>query len=524
MNVTVIRPTVTHIPHTPPQKKKRRTAGYGRVSTDEDEQQTSYAAQVEYYTNYIQANPDWEYVHVYADEGISGTSTKGREQFNQMIEDALAGKIDLIITKSVSRFARNTVDSLSTIRKLKEAGCECYFEKENIWTFDGKGELMLTIMSSLAQEESRSISENVTWGKRRAFEQGKVSLPYKRFLGYEKGEDGRPQIVESEAKTVRLIYTLFLQGKTINYIARHLTAQRIPTPGGKEKWAVSTIQSILRSEKYKGEAILQKKFTTDFLTKTSKINEGEVPQYHVQDSHPAIVTIEQFDLVQAELERRQKIPGPRQSSLSPLSGKLTCESCGAFFGPKTWHSTSPYRKTIWQCNHKYRGEIVCKTRFVSEDEVKQAFVQAFNSLISDRAALLEQHQAMMDEFTDTSALDRRIAKYTDECEIVAELIRKAIEENARAVQNQDEYTARHNALVARYETAKGKADAAQSEKRQRELRRAQAEAFFREIKSRKELLVEFDEQLWNCTVESIAVLDNGGLWVRFRDGQGMAAK
>jgi len=520
MTVKKIEPSVTQIANlqlSTVSRAKRLTAGYGRVSTNEEEQQSSYEAQVEYYTNYIKANPEWEFVHVYADEGISGTSTKKREQFNQMVDDALAGRIQLIITKSVSRFARNTVDSLQTIRRLKEAGCECFFEKENIWTFDGKGELLLTIMSSLAQEESRSISENVTWGKRRAFEQGKVSLPYKRFLGYEKGEDGRPRIVESEAATVRLIYTLFLQGKTVNSIARHLTAQGISTPGGKEKWAVSTIQSILRSEKYKGEAILQKRYTVDFLEKRMIQNDGRIPQFHVQDSHPAIVTAAQFDLVQAELERRSRTPGPQQSGLSPLSGRLVCESCGAYLGPKTWHSTSPYRRIIWQCNHKYAGDVVCQTRFVTEDEVRAAFVTAFNSLIADRAALLEQHRAQMVEMTDTAALDRRIAKYTEECEVVAELIRKAVDENARVAQDQDDYGARHNALIARYEAAKEKADAAQAEKRQRALCRAQSEAFYAEVEAREGYLTVFEEQLWNCTVESVTVLVGGGFRVRFRD-------
>jgi DNA invertase Pin-like site-specific DNA recombinase len=531
--VTKIQPVVTPIAHAPAQKKKRRTAGYGRVSTNEEEQQNSYEAQVEYYTNYIKANPEWEFAGVFADEGISGTSTKKREQFNVMVEAALAGEIQLIITKSVSRFARNTVDSLTTIRNLKDAGCECFFEKEGIWTFDGKGELLLTIMSSLAQEESRSISENVTWGKRRSFEAGKVSLPYKRFLGYERGEDGRPQIVESEAAVVRLIYALFLQGKTVNFIARRLTAQGIPTPGGKEKWSVSTVRSILLSEKYKGEAILQKNFTVNFLEHKMKRNEGELPIFHVENSHPAIVTVEQFDLVQAEWERRSRTPGPQQSGLSPFSSRLVCESCGAFLGPKTWHSTSPYRRVIWQCNRKYAGDAVCETRHVTEDEIRAAFVSAFNSLISDRATLLEQHRAFMEELTDTTVLDRRIAKYTEECEVVSELIRKAVEEigakNApgehfsqhalacRAAQGLSDYEERHNALAARYEAAKAKADEAQAEKRQRELRRARAAAFFAEVESRENLLAGFDEELWNCTVESVMVLVGGGFRVRFKD-------
>ena len=243
----------------------------------------------------------------YTDEGISGTNTKKREGFNQMIEDALAGKIDLIVTKSVSRFARNTVDSLVTVRKLKEKGVEVYFEKENIYTLDSKGELLITIMSSLAQEESRSISENVTWGQRKRFSDGKIMLAYKRFLGYKKGADGIPEIVEEEAKTVREIYDLFLSGLTPAGIAKQLTANDVPTPGGGEMWRASTILSILQNEKYKGSALLQKKFTTDFLTKKQKINEGEVPQYYIENSHPAIIDPQIWELTQIEIDRRRAI-------------------------------------------------------------------------------------------------------------------------------------------------------------------------------------------------------------------------
>lgn len=269
---------------------KRRVAAYARVSMDYEEQITSYQAQVRFYTNYIKSRPNWQFVDVYTDEGISATSTKNRDGFNRMIADALAGHIDLIVTKSVSRFARNTVDSLSTIRKLKEHNVECYFEKENIWTFDSKGELLITIMSSLAQEESRSISENVTWGQRKRFAEGKVTMCYGAFLGYRKGENGQPEIVPEEAEIVRYIYRQFILGLTPYKIAANLTAQGVPTPGGKRKWAINTIKSILTNEKYKGDALLQKRFTVDFLTKKAKINEGEVQQYYVENSHPAYYT------------------------------------------------------------------------------------------------------------------------------------------------------------------------------------------------------------------------------------------
>lgn len=221
-NVTVIPATTSPIRRKNPVIQKRRVAGYARVSTDKDEQFTSYEAQVDYYTKFITSHPDWEFVKVYKDEGISGLGTRKRDGFNEMIKDALSGGMDLIITKSVSRFARNTVDSLVTIRKLKEKGVEVYFEKENIYSLDGKGELLLTIMSSLAQEESRSISENVTWGQRKRFSDGKVSLPYKQFLGYDRGQkkDDPPVVNPDQAAIVRRIYRDFMAGKTVGAIAR----------------------------------------------------------------------------------------------------------------------------------------------------------------------------------------------------------------------------------------------------------------------------------------------------------------
>ena len=323
-NITVIPATLNKHTGLPTKKAyRRRVAAYARVSTDSEEQQTSYEAQVDYYTQYIRSKPEWEFVGVYTDEGISATNTKKRDGFNRMIQDALDGKIDLILTKSVSRFARNTVDSLTTVRRLKDAGVEVYFEKENIWTLDSKGELLITIMSSLAQEESRSISENVTWGQRKRFADGKVTMPYRSFLGYRKGADGNPEIVPEEAAIVQRIYAMFMQGKTTSAIAKILTAEGIPTPGGKAKWAVSTVESILKNEKYKGDAILQKSFTVDFLQKKMKRNEGEVPQYYVRNSHPAIIEPEEWDLVQAEMARRKELKQQIDQSLRERGKQYT---------------------------------------------------------------------------------------------------------------------------------------------------------------------------------------------------------
>ena len=286
--------------------RKSRVAAYARVSTEQDEQQSSYEAQVDFYTRYIKSNPDWEFVGVFADRGITGTNTKNRESFNRMIDLALNGGIDIILTKSISRFARNTVDTLQTVRELKAVGVEVRFEKENLHTFDPKCEMMLTIMSSLAQEESRSISENVRWGKQKSMRDGKVTLAYSRFLGYKKGEDGRPEIVEEEAVIIRQIYDLFLKGKTINEIAAFLTEMGVPTPTGRAKWSVSTVKSILSNEKYKGEALLQKTYTVDYLTKEVRKNNGEVMSVRVHNSHDPIIEPEVFDRVQEMLAEYTK--------------------------------------------------------------------------------------------------------------------------------------------------------------------------------------------------------------------------
>ena len=353
--VQVIQPTINagFMQSTLAPVVKKRVAAYARVSTEHEEQQTSYEAQVDYYTKKIKERTDWVFVEVYTDKGITGTNTKRREGFNRMVKDALDGKIDLILTKSVSRFARNTVDTLTTIRKLKERGVAVYFEEQSINTLDGKGELLITIMSSIAQEESRSISDNVTWGQRKRFADGKVSLGYKHFLGYEKGEDGLPQIVEEEAKIVRYIYREFLLGKTGSHIAKTLTEAGVPTPGGKKEWQASTVMSILQNEKYKGAALLQKQFTIDFLEKKMKVNEGEVPQYYIEHSHEPIIDPVDHERVQLEIGRRKGLDR-RYSSAHLFSARVICGDCGGFYGRKLWHSNDVYRSFIWQCNDKYK--------------------------------------------------------------------------------------------------------------------------------------------------------------------------
>lgn len=352
---------------------KLRVAAYARVSTEQDEQQNSYEAQVDYYSHYISNNPDWVFIGVFADKGITGTNTKNRDGFNEMIDLALNGGIDLILTKSISRFARNTVDTLQTVRELKAVNVEVIFEKENLHTFDPRCEVFLTIMSSLAQEESRSISENVRWGQQKRMKDGKIQIAYSRFLGYTKGEDGNLKIVEEEAKIVREIYDLYLSGISLGDIAKRLTARGILTPGGKKKWPISTVRSILSNEKYKGEALLQKTYTTDYLTKTVKKNNGEVRQFLVENSHEPIVSPEVFDHVQELLTKNQK-RRIRSYTDYPFSGRIVCGDCGSLYGRDIWRVRSTgERYPIWYCNHKYDGDAVCQTPPLKEDQIMAAF-------------------------------------------------------------------------------------------------------------------------------------------------------
>ena len=345
--------------------KKKRVAAYARVSTDMEEQEKSYKAQVDYYKKFIMQNNDWEFVNVYADEGISGLNTKKRIGFKKMIEDANSGKIDLILTKSISRFARNTVDSIQTIRELKARDIEVIFEKENIKTLDPTCEMVLTIMSSLAQEESRSISQNCTWGQRKRFSDGRYSVAYSRFLGY----DNHFKVNESEAATVRLIFDLFLKGKTFTEIKNELKRQNIRTVTGKTTWENSVIKSILSNEKYCGDALLQKSYTKDYITKKHVKNNGNVAQYYVNGGHEAIISKEEFELAKIELKLRDE---NRIGKRDIFSGKLICSECGGKYYKVT--ERSRYNDKIWivyKCDNRKEG---CTSKSIKIEMVKELFL------------------------------------------------------------------------------------------------------------------------------------------------------
>ena len=392
--------------------KKTRVAAYCRVSTEQEEQLNSFENQVHYYTKYIEERPDYQMVDIYTDEGISGTNTKKREGFNRMIADCEAGKIDLVITKSISRFARNTQDCLHYSRKLKALGIGIIFEKENISTLDASGELLFTILSSLAQEESRNISENSTWGIRHNFQRGILRINPTTFMGYDMDENKKLVIDPEQAKIVKRIFREFEEGWTYNEIAKHLNDEKIKGVRGKVAWNGATILGMLTNEKYMGDAILQKTFTTDFLTKKRAKNEGQVEQYYVKNSHKAIIPKAEWEAVQMELERRKdycKEIGIKRYGFAsldnPFISKLVCGHCGAVVNKKSW---SNRRQHVWACKNKeqrYGG--TCHSENVKEETVRRAMVIAWNAVVNDRDKLIGAWETMRKEGDSLQALRAR---------------------------------------------------------------------------------------------------------------------
>ena len=336
----------------------KRVAAYCRVSTDSEEQLNSYEAQKSYYTQKIEDSPDWEMAGIYADEGISGTSMKKRTEFKKMITACKRGHIDLIITKSLSRFARNTVDCLETVRLLKANGIGVYFEKENINTLTESSEFLITLFSGFAQAESESLSKNVAWGKAKSAEAGKVTFQYKKMLGYRRGADGQPEIVPEEAEVIKRIYHRYLDGCTLGQIKRELDEDNVPTAQGVDSWSPAIIHNILTNEKYIGDALLQKTYITDCISKKVKKNQGERAMYYVENNHPAIISREMFDQVRNEMTRRSSKRKVLQKSgkteLGKYSGKyaltelLVCGECGSPYKRVTW-ARNGKKRIVWRC-------------------------------------------------------------------------------------------------------------------------------------------------------------------------------
>jgi site-specific DNA recombinase len=426
---------------------KKRVAAYCRVSSGSEEQLHSVKAQIDYYKQYISSNPDYEFAGIYADEGISGTGTLRREAFNRLMADCRAGLVDMVITKSVSRFGRNTVDTLKAVRELKNLNVDVFFEKEGIHTMNSEGEVLLTLISAVAQNEALNLSENVKWGIRRKYESGSVkSVPCGKFLGYDK-IDGKLVINEEQAIIIRRIYQEFLDGYSFAQIAAHLTADGIPSQQGNAVWNLSSVQQILKNEKFKGDTLFQKTYNTDHLTKKRADNNGELPQYYIEGSHPAIIGRDIWECVQLEFARQERYCKDHHigkyhnhNEEHPLSARITCRTCGCTFMLQTSKRVGEDGRQYWKCSSfkghydtpiedrtftpppmamwsmapdspaaRYRNkhrklpaerQMLCTDIQVSADAPEKAFVKAWNQIVSHRLRYIASFQRIASASSD----------------------------------------------------------------------------------------------------------------------------
>lgn len=487
-----------------------RVAAYCRVSTDTDEQATSYEAQIEHYRDYIVNHPGWTLAGLYADDGISGTNTKKRNEFNRMIEDCMDGKIDMIVTKSISRFARNTLDCLKFIRQLKDKNISVFFEKENINTLDAKGEVLLTIMASLAQQESQSLSQNVKMGIQYRFQQGKVQVNHHRFLGYDKDEDGNLVIDPEEAEVVKRIYREYLEGKSYYEIGKGLTADGIRTAAGSDYWLASTLRKILTNEKYIGDALLQKTVTTDFLSKKRVVNNGIAPQYYVEGSHEAIIPRTIFLRVQDEITRRANLrtgTGCRRvySGKYALSSIVYCACCGDIYQRTQWLIHNE-KLIVWRCASRLGRKKICEncdSRTISEKDLQAGVIQAINQLIAQKDEFLPNFKSILEK-TLCSGNDAKIAE-------LGELLQKLEKELLEKANAKEDY----GDLLDQIDAARDEKqnlmleDAANADKKRR---LEELEAFTNDCDTG---ITEYNEDLVRKLVERVTV-HSDHLMVKFK--------
>lgn len=496
---------------------KLRVAAYCRVSTDSDEQATSYEAQVEHYTDYIRKNPEWEIAGIFADDGISGTNTKKREEFNRMIDEAMAGKIDMIVTKSISRFARNTLDCLKYIRQLKEKNIPVYFEKENINTMDAKGEVLLTIMASLAQQESQSLSQNVKLGFQYRYQQGQITVNHNRFLGYIKDENGQLVVEPKEAEVVKRIFREYLEGASLQQIARGLEADGILTGAGKTKWRAETLQKILKNEKYIGDALLQKTYTVDFLEKKRVPNNGLVPQYYVENSHEAIIPRDLYMQVQEEMVRRANLHSGQNrkkrvySSKYALSSMVYCSKCGEIYRRVVWNNKGK-KSVVWRCCIRMEnGPGACNADAIHESELQNLTVRAINMALAKKDSMNETLQKNVESVLTGadgvafSEMDSRLE------ELQKELLKVANSKgNYDAIADEIYHLreVRQNALVEN------------AEREEKKKRISEMQQFLSE---QTQEVTEYDEQLVRRLIEKITAYDEW-VTVEFKSGTSVKVK
>ena len=375
MKVRIIEPLPTM------EGKRKLVCAYARVSSTSDAQGESLENQTTHYRNLIESNPDHEYVGIFADQGITGTKDE-RPEFQRMLEMARSGKLDLILTKSISRFARNTTIVLETVREMKELNVEVFFEKEQISSCNGDGELMLTVLSAFAQEESKNVSENIKWRYRRKFQKGEVAVNTTRFLGYDKNKNGELVVNPCQAKVVKRIFDDYIGGKGSFVIAKDLNAEGVETVAGG-RWHSSTILGILKNEKYMGDAKLQKTYSADHLRKKKCVNQGEIDSYYIENNHPPIIPRDVWEEAQRQIVLRGMAKGnsadirAKYQTRYPLTGLLFCGKCCAPLRRRTWNSNHACKKIVWQCsNYVKNGKHACQGTTVDDAVVSRMNMQS----------------------------------------------------------------------------------------------------------------------------------------------------
>ena len=508
---------------------QKRVAAYCRVSTDSEEQLTSYTNQMKVYTEMINPNKEWEFAGLYADEGISGTKADKRPQFKKMIDDCHKGKIDYIITKSVSRFARNTVECLKYVRILKAKGIGIYFEEQKIDTLKNDSELYLVIYAGFAQSESESISKNITWSFRKKFEDGTPIFQYKRMLGYRKGEDGKPEIVPKEAEVVERIFTMYLAGMTLEDIAKTLQAENMQFENKSFVFNRSTILSMLKNEKYCGDCILQKSVTIDPIDKVRKPNEGEAPMWLVENSHPAIISREIFHKAQEEMSRRKTISPVSKKYTMTSTGKyskyalkdvLQCGECGTKYRRVTW-SKRGKKKIVWRCCSRLDyGTKYCKDSLtVEETQLKRAIVRALNKFNSENEAtyLMLMRSTIGDAIglnggsDEIDLLERRIDALNKR---MLTLVNDSVENGSDIESHEDEF----KAISEQIEQLRKRITAIQESQREDGELQSRLKEIQDTINEREANRDVYDDSIVRQMIECIKVFKDGRLLIIFGGG------
>lgn len=527
-------PTVICIPAKPEavraSKRQLRVAAYCRVSTDDEEQLTSYEAQKNYYTDKIMTNKEWTMAGIFADEGITGTSARKRPEFLRMIRQCKQGKIDIVLTKSISRFARNTVDCLNYVRALKELGIAVIFEKENMNTLEIDSEILITMLGAFAQSESESISANVRWGIRQAMKEGKVTIQYKYLYGYRKGDDGKPEIIPEQAEVVRKLYDMFLSGTPVRGIQEYLNASAVPNINGEPKWARSAIDSILTNEKYCGDVLLQKTYIDDCINKKVKKNTGQLPMYLVQNHHEGIISRETFDAAQAELARRSAGKSPskknaptgrsRYSSKYALSDRLYCGECGTRYQRCTWRNRDGSKRIVWRCVSRvdYGNKYCHNSPTLDEEPLHRAILAAINSAVKDKDNIVYNLKTAMEkELAPVAGQQLSLSEIDNQLEQLNAEFGKVL---AVASESGDQaaYSDRFREIMQKQAALKAQRNEIQRMLAESDKAAAHIEQCRQAAETTPSAITEWDEALIRQIVESVTVEIDSKLAVQMKSG------